>query len=339
MDSIVRALSDLDRNRSLHLGGVGKPGKERSTSRILSSPAVPPRPVRIAQRVAVKIKRLDWERAWLNRLIEARVAELGADQAAGPPRFLVRVDEFPYSTGFYDQDSGGLEASRRFHATMAAAKLPHLMAILPQPADDPLNPDATVTRQLSDAELELIEVMRGDDVTFAQHGTTHRTLDAHPRRRSELLGLNETEAGEVLDQGRAVLQGIGIETRVFVPPFNRFASSQWDLLADRFDIICGGPESIALMGYQGGPLWRGDAVYLPCYAPLYGSAREVLPIVEHLIERAPGTWIPIVLHTGWEAEDDFASLARLAERVSPFACRWEDFLADLDQSRAAARGS
>jgi hypothetical protein len=122
---------------------------------------------------------------------------------------------------------------------------------------------------------------------------------------------------------------------VFVPPFNRFDAAQYPLLADRFDVVCGGPESVALMGFHGGPLWREGAVYVPCYSPLYADARTILPMAERMIDLAPGTWIPIVLHTSWEQEDDFAALARLAELVAPFAARWEDLLADVDRSAAA----
>jgi hypothetical protein len=117
-----------------------------------------------------------------------------------------------------------------------------------------------------------------------------------------------------------------------VPPFNRFDASQYRALAERFEIICGGPESVALLGFHGGPLWRDGAVYLPCYAPLYADAKTVLPAVERLIDMAPGTWIPIVLHTSWEQDDDFQALARLAERIAPYTASWEELLADVERS-------
>jgi hypothetical protein len=182
--------------------------------------------------------------------------------------------------------------------------------------------------------------MRRDGVTFAQHGTTHRTRSESPRRRSELCGLSPAAAEELLEDGRRRLLDAGLPpARVFVPPFNRFDADQYPMLASRFDVICGGPESVALMGFHGGPLWRDGAVYLPCYAPLYANARTILPMVERLIDLAPGTWIPIVLHTSWEQEDGFRSLERLAERVAPFAEGWDQFLAELDRSELAAAGT
>lgn len=327
--------ADLERNVRLHLGAAAPPPSElpREVRRALATRPVPPAPVRAAQRIAVKLGRLQWERAWLDPLMAAREAVLG-DAAAGPPRFLVRVDEYPYSTSLdRPQD---LDMSARFHEVMANAGLTHLMAVVPQLTHAPLAPASTGGRELGEREIAQLERMREDGVTFAQHGTTHRTRHVRPRRRSELCGLDPAATREVLEEGRNRLLAAGVgETRVFVPPFNRFDAAQFETLGERFSVVCGGPESVPLMGFHGGPLWRGNAVYLPCYAPLYANARTILPAAEHLIEKAPGTWVPVVLHTSWEQEDDFASLRRLAERIAPFAASWESLLADVDSS---ARG-
>jgi len=66
------------------------------------------------------------------RQLRARRRALGA-VANGPPRFLVRVDEFPYATAFYDPQGSGTAASRRLHETLARAGVPYLMALLAQP--------------------------------------------------------------------------------------------------------------------------------------------------------------------------------------------------------------
>lgn len=284
----------------------------------------------------MKLGWLDWERSWLAPLTKARREVLGR-AAEAPPRFLVRVDEFPYYSSF-DQPQD-LEMSRRFHEVMANAGLSHLMSVLPQLTHAPLSVDSSGGRPLGDSEIELLEQMRRDGVVFAQHGTTHRTRFASPRRRSELCGLSSTDADALLERGRQHLLAAGVgETRVFVPPFNRFDASQYKLLADRFRVICGGPESVALLGFHGGPLWRDGAVYLPCYAPFYSDAKTILPAAERLIDLSPGTWIPIVLHTSWEQGNDFSALARLAERIAPFAASWEELLAEVDRSAAAVSG-
>ncbi|HEY4428399.1 MAG TPA: DUF2334 domain-containing protein [Solirubrobacteraceae bacterium] len=319
--------ADVSRNLSLHLGSPDGASLGRDAARVFTPAPVPSAPVRASQRLSMKLGRLDWERAWLSRLVSARRGVLG-DDASGPPRFLVRVDEFPYYTSF-DQPQD-LEMSRRFHDVMASAGLPHLMSVLPQLTHDPLRPDSSGGRPLGDAEIELLEQMRRDGVTFAQHGTTHRTRFESARRRSELCGLSPAAAEELLEQGRRRLLDAGLPSpRIFVPPFNRFDAGQYPMLASRFDVICGGPESVALMGFHGGPLWRDGAVYLPCYAPLYADARTILPMAERLIDLAPGTWIPIVLHTSWEQGDDFSSLERLAARIAPFAESWDAFLAEI----------
>ncbi|MCW3068972.1 MAG: hypothetical protein JWL67_1597 [Solirubrobacterales bacterium] len=324
--------ADLSRNISLHLGGADAGAGDQRVQRLFRPSRVPARPVRAAQRLAMKLGRLDWEGGWLTKLLDARRSVLG-DDAKGPPRFLVRVDEFPYYTSF-DQPQD-LEMSRRFHHVMASAGVPHLMSVVPQLTHAPLTVGSAGGRALGAEEIELLEQMRRDGVAFAQHGTSHRTRFDSPRRRSELCGLTPAQADALLEEGRRRLADAGIAgPRVFVPPFNRFDAAQYPVLAERFDVICGGPESVALMGFHGGPLWRDGAVYLPCYAPLYANARTILPMAERLIDMAPGTWIPIVLHTSWEQEDDFRSLSRLGELIGPFALHWDDFLADLDRSRS-----
>jgi hypothetical protein len=326
--------SELARNVRLHLGEIDPAGLSRKVRGVLQARPVPSAPVRAGQRVAMKLGRLDWERTWLAPLIEARRSVLGA-AASGPPRFLVRVDEFPYYTAFdRPQD---IDMSRRFHDVLAGAGVAHLMSVLPQLTHAPLSVDASGGRALGEREIAVLEQMRRDGVTFAQHGDSHRTRFASPRRRSELSGLPADQLEALLEDGRRRLLAAGVgETRVFVPPFNRFDAAQYPLLADRFEVICGGPESIAMMGFHGGPLWRDGAVYLPCYAPLYADARTVLATAERLIEQAPGTWIPIVLHTSWEQADDFRSLAQLAALIAPYAASWEELLADVQRSAEAA---
>lgn len=321
---------DLARNVSLHLGVVDAAEVPLDARKVLEPRPVSPAPVRAAQRIAMKLGRLEWEHRWLKPLIDARRSVLG-EAASGPPRFLVRVDEFPYYTSFdRPQD---IDMSRRFHDVMAGAGLVHLMSALPQLTHAPLTAGSSGGRSLGEEEIALFERMRRDGVTFAQHGTTHRTRVENPRRRSELCGLRPEELQSLLEDGRRRLDAAGVgKTRVFVPPFNRFDAAQYPLLADRFEVVCGGPESVALMGFHGGPLWRDGAVYLPCYAPLYADARTVLPAAERLIDMAPGTWIPIVLHTSWEQDDDFDSLKRLAELIAPYAASWEDLLAEVKRS-------
>jgi peptidoglycan/xylan/chitin deacetylase (PgdA/CDA1 family) len=303
--------------------------------RALRTRRVPPWPWRALQRTAMKRGLLAYETHWLKPLQQARREALGS-AAEGPPRFLVRVDEFPYYSGF-DDPTFGYDASVRFHAVMAEHGVKYLTSVVPQWTHDPLNPAGTGGRPLDARDEQLLGVMAGDGVSFAQHGHTHRTRFTSSKRRSELVGLGPKALVEMLEAGKRQLAAVGIEPRVLVPPFNRFAARQWPILASRFDVITGGPETVLQIGFHGGPQWRGDAIYLPCYEPLYGSASTVLAAAESLLGQRIGTWIPITLHMGWEVEDGYRSLRQLARLIAPYAASWEEFLRAVDGSRERAQ--
>ena len=293
----------------------------------------PTRPLRMLQRAAMKAGLLTYERTVAARLQAARRSVLGM-AADGPPRFLVRVDEFPDYRAADDPRRYGTEAFRRFHDVMAVHEVPYLIAALPTLAAHPLDPDATGGRGLDDEEARTLGSLAASSVTVALHGYDHRTRHRSPRRRSELAGLDARALEARLDAGEAVLQRVGVpRPRVFVAPFNRFDPGQYSLLAKRYDVICGGPETVPVLGFQPTPIWRGDAVYLPAYPPLYGRAAEVLPAARSLIEGRLALWVPVVLHWGGEAERGLADLHALAELVSPYAAGWPDFLEAVDASR------
>ncbi len=289
-------------------------------------------PVRFAQRVRRKLGGLDYEQAVAVPLDGARRTVLG-DAGAAAPRFLIRVDEFPHYQAWDDPVRYGTERYLDFHAAMAG--VPYLVAVLPRVSRAALDPRESRWRGLQDDEREMLGRLPGEGVTFGLHGLDHRTRFASPRRHSELCGLSVQATETLLDEGFAELAAVGITPEVFVPPYNRFDARQYDVLARRFAVVCGGPESIALLGFQRTPMWRGEAVYLPSYFPLYGHAREVLPAARRLIEGGVGLWAPIVLHWGWEAEDEWAALSELLELVGPYTAHWEDFLEAVRASALA----
>jgi Uncharacterized protein conserved in bacteria (DUF2334) len=307
---------------------------------------VPERPLRVGQQLSRKLGRLDFERSVAAPLFAARRAALGAggggdggdgggDRARRPPRFLVRVDEFPHYLAWDEPGRFGTEGYRRFHAIMADAGVPYLVAVPPRVSREPMDPGKAGSRELDNEERAMLGTLaQAGDVAFALHGRDHRTRYVSPRRQSELCGLDASATAELLDGALAELGGLGLSTEVFVPPFNRFDAGQYDALAQRFTVVCGGPESIGLVGFQQSPIWRGQAVYLPSYAPLYGKAREVLPAARRLIEMQCGLWAPIALHWGWEADRGWSELERLASVIAPYAARWGDFLAAVHRSAA-----
>jgi peptidoglycan/xylan/chitin deacetylase (PgdA/CDA1 family) len=325
-----------DEERSARLLLDGSPEAwvlaRRAVRRALRQPRVPPRPVRLAQAVALKAGLLSWDRSVVVPYVRARAAALDGG-ATGAPRALVRVDEFPHARAWDPVGKYGVERFERFHDVLAGEGVPYLLAVCARVSRDYLNPAVRERRRLDRREIELLGRLRREGVSFAVHGYDHRSRHASPREPSELAGLGPAAVGELLDRARLELAEAGIGARVFVPPFNRFDAAQYPTLAQRFEVVCGGPETVPLLGFQRTPVWLGGAVYLPSYPPLYGRAGEVLPALERLVERKAALWTPVTLHWSWEAEDGWEALRRLARMLSGCAVPWEHFLAAVDASR------
>jgi hypothetical protein len=325
-------VSDALRSAALQLWPHKAPAGTKVPRRL--APNLPVRqPLRFGQALAVKAGRLGWEQGVVEPLQRFRRDALGAE-AAGPPRVLVRVDEFPHARAFDPHGKFGTENFRRFHAVLAEAEIPYLLAITPNVSRDYLDPEVGERRRLDTGEIKTIGDIAGDRVVFGLHGADHRTRYANPRRHSEFLGLDNNEAAARIDGARAIFDDLGHPTPVFVPPFNRFEPWHWRLLAKRFEVVCGGPESVRLLGWQPTPVWHHEAVYLSSYAPLYGTSAEAAAGVERLRQQEAALWAPVTLHWGWELEDDFASLRRLCRLLQGIAADWSEFLAAV----AATRG-
>jgi hypothetical protein len=264
------------------------------------------------------------------RAMAARRAVLG-DAAQGPPRLVVRAGSFPHPLADADPGRYGTEPFRRFHETLTAGGMPYLVAVTPRVARDPLDPRGSGDRPLDDAELELLADLRRDGVAFAAHGLDHRTTKRAAARRTELGGLSKRALPERLDRADAELAAIAIRPEVLVPPFDRFAWHQWDALAQRYAVVAAGRGSLEAMGFHDAPLWRGDAVWMPTYAPFDGSSAEVLAAVRGLADQGAALWTGVVLD--WSAEVGGDDLRRLVEGAAGWSSDWEAF---LDAVRASA---
>jgi peptidoglycan/xylan/chitin deacetylase (PgdA/CDA1 family) len=331
------ARPDAERTSRLLLSGL--PVDDRALDlpevrRIARPTTVPPRAVRTWQRLRLRRGRLSLAHDWLPLVAAARRA-VSTEASDAPPRILVRVDEFPHARAL-DEPRYGLDAFERFHAVLAEAGVPYLLAALPRPSHDYLNARATGGRPLSDEERAVLARVRGEGVTLGLHGLDHRTRHERPRRHSELSGLTGPELERLLDEALRQLGEPDGEPRVFVPPFNRFDAGQWHVLARRFDVVCGGPESVAELGWQGTPVWLGEAVWLPSYAPFYGRAREVRPALDQVAGGCAGSWLPTVLHFGWEVDDGLEHLRGLARSLAGSAASWDDFLEAVGSSAGYA---
>jgi predicted deacetylase len=282
-------------------------------------------PRRFAQRLLMRAGRLGYEQDCVPAFEAARRSVLGAS-AAGPPRLLVRVDEFPHARAYDLPDRYGFDGFERFHSILRDAGVPYLLAVTPRLAKDYLDPHGTGGRDLAPDEIALLERLPAEGVELALHGYDHRTRHASPRRHSELSGLAPGELEQLLDRALAPLAELDAVPRVFVPAFNRFDPGQYPVLARRFEVVCGGPETVGLLGYHRTPLSRGAAVYLPAYPPLYARAGAVAAAAERLAARGAALWVPVALHWGWEADDGWDALARAAETLARFASPWGQFL-------------
>jgi glycosyltransferase involved in cell wall biosynthesis len=302
--------------------------------RAVAGRRIPSRPRRRFEQITVGRRIGPFEDDSVDVMAAARRAVLG-DRGAAPARLLIRIDEFPcYDT--LSEPTHSVEGFERFHSIMSGAGVPYLIAAQAAVAERPLEPAADSGRRLDAAEREVLaRLAADDDVTLALHGYDHRTRIADPRRRSELVGLDGEELEAFLHRGMETLGELGIEPRVFVPPFNGFSADQYATLAARFDVVCGGPETVAQVGYRRTPLWWGDAVYLPSYPPYYTRARHFAPVLEALASARPGTFVPVTMHWSWEVDDGWEHLERVAPLLSPLAARWDELLDAADRSRAA----
>lgn len=295
---------------------------------------VPSAPRRLLDALAMKRGWIGWESNVVKPWLDHNGGASG-DDAGGPPKVLLRVDEFPHARAFDSGGRFGTDGFKRFHAVLAEASIPYLLAVTPRVSRDYLDPGVDQSRPLDDSEIAVLRSLTDEGVAFGLHGLDHRTRHASPRRHSELCGLSVEALADRIDRALGVFDELDLSTPVFVPPFNRFDASQYPVLAERFDVVCGGPESVRLVGFSPTPARWGDAVYMPSYPPLYGHAAEVAAGVERLAELEATLWAPATLHWGWELEDDFDSLRRLCQTLAGRTATWPELLAAAGSDRAA----
>lgn len=287
------------------------------------------------QRAQLRRGRLSWQEHVIAPYVAARRAVLG-DAAEGRPKLVVRVDGFPHHEAYGAAPGRTTEDAAAVHAVLAGAGVPYLMSVLPRVPDRPLDRSADGWREHDPAERDLLAELRRDGVAFALQGLDHRTRSGKASSPSELSGLKRAELDERLDTAQEALRDAALHADVFVAPWDRFDASAWAALAARFDVVCGGAPTIETLGFHAGPSWRGDAVWLPSYPPLDGTAAELLPVVRELVANETALWIPLTLR--WDRElaaglDGLRALAELlaAEQV---ARSWDDLLLAIRASHA-----
>jgi len=222
------------------------------------------------------------------------------------PRFLLRVDDFPR----WDRGPDGF---RTFHAILRDAGIRYLLGVIPRPAEDPQNPDGR-SRRAWTAEEESVIADVASYVEVAVHGLTHRRRPGPVP--AEIIGCPANELEENLTEGLAVLREAGISPRTYIPPFNAVDQPGLAILARRFELVFGGPESVRWLGCLPGPCRVEGVWFLPSYPPAYGRAIEVVPFVNAVRTYPIPLLIPITLHWAWEEADRYEGVRRLADALA-----------------------
>ncbi len=318
---MAQASLTADERRSAHLlfaeeladGTVAPADLERpEVERAVRSLQVPSGLLRRWQVRQVERGRLDMEES-AGPMLAAREAVLGS-RAAGPPRLLVRLDAFP-------APGAGVDVARAATGALRAAGIPFLLTVVPRVPD----PAAEAGRRRHDpGEADLLEELRRDpNVAFGVGGLDGRPLD----------GLDPADLEAALDEADPVLARYGMAPDILVPPDGRIDLRRYRALAERYAVLCGGPGSVATMGFHRTPLWRGDAVWMPVHPPLAGAPSQVAEAVRALTRREAALWLPVVLGL---ADLDPAGLRDVAAALTGLARPWDEFLAAARAARASA---
>jgi hypothetical protein len=221
------------------------------------------------------------------------------------PRFLVRVDDFPR----WDR---GTEGFLRFHEILRAAGIRYLLGVIPRPVADPEDPVSAAREWTPEERVALAAA--ASDVEIAVHGLSHRAGRGAPR--SEIVGLPADELDRAVDDGIRALERLGHVPVAYIPPYNAVDPDALARLARRFDVVCGGPESVRWLGRLPGPCRVAGTWFLPSYPPAYGRAADVARFVRRVRERSAPLLIPLTLHWAWEEADGFEGVRALADAVA-----------------------
>ena len=124
--------------------------------------------MRQLERVLAKVGRLQWETSHVGALAQAL--------PPAPPRFLVRIDEFPHYLSRDDPSAYGTEFMREFMA--ALVDVPPLVAVVPRLALGALDPNGTDDLELQPGECEFL----AEPASAAVHSRSTDSRTGHVTR-------------------------------------------------------------------------------------------------------------------------------------------------------------
>ena len=236
---------------------------------------------------------------------------LGLNEPEPPASFLLRVDDFPSPLLPSEQFLA-------FHEIAAAHGLPYLLAVTPFLERE------TGRVGLLDAELKILHRAVHEGAELALHGFTHRSR--YRNYASELLSMPAPTLRRELERAENYLREQGLRTTGFVAPFNSYDPFNVSVLAERYELLCGGPESVTAIGYRLGPSFLMQRLYVPSYRFAYDVQRQGLGRFDQLIGEAGGLIVPITLHWANEVKTNFASFRLLCGRLAGHTLSWAELL-------------
>ncbi len=232
---------------------------------------------------------------------------------------FLRVDDFPAWTETMDAFIPESEFLV-FHDVLMRHHIPYLIAVTPQPCVRPLDRHEKRTQQLTPAEQEILRTAVRNGASIGLHGVTHRTRS--DRTHAEFWEMDNDFFEEQIRYGHLELERMtGVHTRVFVPPFNRITATQLNLLSKRFAVVCGGPESVPLIGRRDCERLANGCLYFPSYPPYYGRAHQILKALENPITAEA---LCITLHWEWERRRGYSELESLCAAIRERVRSWDN---------------
>jgi peptidoglycan/xylan/chitin deacetylase (PgdA/CDA1 family) len=231
------------------------------------------------------------------------------------------VDDFPARRGTAAD-------FRRFHRIARDHGIPYLLGVTPF-LDRGEGPVA-----LTPEESEVLRQCLGEGGECALHGFTHRRR--YRNYPSELAGMGPAELRRNLARADDCLRRTGATAVGFVAPFNGYSPHTLSILAERFPLLGGGPESVEACGYRAGPCAFLGATYVPSYRGVYDVDGRALRSFDALAASAADLVLPVAIHWTNGLADGFRSFEALCQRLAGRTLAWSSSLAHVAAVRALA---
>jgi hypothetical protein len=178
-------------------------------------------------------------------------------------------------------DRGRLSATSEVLPALAAAR----RAVL---GDRAAGPPRVLLRAPADPELH---------AALTRHGVPYcAEIDPRDPDAEELAALVRADGALPALVGPDPAQDPpALHARVAVAPAAGLAMRDLGPLAERFEVVCCGPESLASIGFHLTPQVRGGSVLLPAHPPFCGGAGDLAAALAPVLGERSGVWLPVAL--------------------------------------------